>query len=147
MSAKSINFDYKKIKKSEFYKNKKVTEIDKIDDNKILVSKEEPYGTKNSFKYFIAYNDNDVIRPLCIKLPQMTGYVKKFEGNKIMPFKISDKQLLKKYNQIWKRVEKLLKIEFDSEPVYGDNDKYIKTKIKIYAGSMITNFQSKKMPK
>ena len=40
-----------------------------------------------------------------------------------------------------------MKIEFDSEPVYGDNDKYIKTKIKIYAGSMITNFQSKKMPK
>ena len=77
----------------------------------------------------------------------MTGYVKKFEGNKIMPFKISDKQLLKKYNQIWKRVEKLLKTEFDSEPVYGDNDKYIKTKIKIYAVSMITNFQSKKIPK
>ena len=77
----------------------------------------------------------------------MTGYVRKFEGNTTMSFKISNKQLLKKYNQIWKRVEKLLKIEFDSEPVYGDNDKYIKTKIKIYAGSMITNFQSKKMPK
>ena len=77
----------------------------------------------------------------------MTGYVRKFEGNTTMSFKISDKQLLKKYNQIWKRVEKLLKIEFDSEPVYGDSDKYIKTKIKIYAGSMITNFQSKKMPK
>ena len=40
-----------------------------------------------------------------------------------------------------------MKTEFDSELVYGDNDKYIKTKIKIYAGSMITNFQSKKMPK
>ena len=111
------------------------------------ISKEVPYGTKNAFKYFIGYNDNDVIRPLCIKLSQMTGYVRKFEGNTTMSFKISDKQLLKKYNQIWKRVEKLLKIEFDSEPVYGDNDKYIKTKIKIYAGSMITNFQSKKMPK
>ena len=61
----------------------------------MLVSKEEPYGTKNSFKYFIAYNDNDVIRPLCIKLPQMTGYVKKFEGNTTMSFKISRKQLLK----------------------------------------------------
>ena len=46
-----------------------------------------------------------------------------------------------------KRVEKLLKIEFDSVPVYGDNDKYIKTKIKIYNGSMITNFQGKKMPR
>ena len=147
MSGKSINFDDKKIKTSDFYKNKKVFQIDNIDVNKILVSKKEPYGTKNSFKYFIGYNDNDVIRPLCIKLSQMTGYVRKFEGNTTMSFKISNKQLLKKYNQIWKRVEKLLKIEFDSEPVYGDNDKYIKTKIKIYAGSMITNFQSKKMPK
>ena len=64
-----------------------------------------------------------------------------------MSFKISDKQLLKNYNQIWKKVEKLLKIEFDSEPLYGDNYKYIKTKIKISAGSMVTNFQSKNMPK
>ena len=61
--------------------------------------------------------------------------------------KFSDKEFLKKYNQIWKRIEKLLKTEFDSEPVYGDNDKYIKTKIKIYARSMITNFQDKKVPK
>ena len=44
----------------------------------------------------IGYNDNDVVRPLCIKLPQMTGYVRKFEGNTTMPFKISDKHLLKK---------------------------------------------------
>ena len=137
----------KEITESDFYKNKKVDKIDDIDVNNILVSKEEPYGTKNSFKYFIGYNDNDVIRPLCIKLPQMTGYVRKFEGNTTMSFKISNKQLLKKYNQIWKRVEKLLKIEFDSEPVYSDNDKYIKTKIKIYTDSMITNFQNKKMPK
>ena len=77
----------------------------------------------------------------------MTGYVRKFEGNTTMSFKISNKQLLKKYNQIWKRVEKLLKIEFDSEPVYGDNDKYIKTKIKIYAGSVNTNFKGKGAPK
>ena len=78
----------------------------------------------------MGYNDNDTIRPLCIKHSQMTGYVRKFEGNTTMSFKISNKQLLKKYNQIWKRVEKLLKIEFDSEPVYGDNDKYIKNKYK-----------------
>ena len=47
MSGKKINFEYKKIKKSEFYKDKKVTNIDDIDVNKILVSKKEPYGTKN----------------------------------------------------------------------------------------------------
>ena len=60
---------------------------------------------KSSFKYFIRYNDNDAIRPLCIKLSEMTGYVQKFEGNTTMPFKISDKQLIKKYNQICKRVK------------------------------------------
>ena len=59
----------------------------------------------------------------------MTGYVRKFEGNTTMSFKISDKKLLKEYNQIWKRVESVLKIEFNSKPIYGDDDKYIKTKI------------------
>ena len=53
MSGDNINFDDKKIKKSEFYKNKKVSSIYDIDVNKILVPKEKPYGTKNSFKYFM----------------------------------------------------------------------------------------------
>ena len=106
MSSKSVNFGDKKIKKTDFYKNKKVANIDDINFNKILVSKEEPYSTKNSFKYFIGYNDNDVIRPLCVKLSQMTGYVRTFESNTRMSFKIDNKQLLKKYNQIWKKTEK-----------------------------------------
>ena len=147
MNRKNVNFRDKKIEKSGFYKNKKVTRIDDIDVNKILVSKEEPYGTKNSFKYFIRYNDNDIIRPLCVRLSQMIGYVRKSDGNTTIFFKINDKQLSKKYNQIWKKIKNLLNIKFDSEPVYGDNDKYIKTKIKIYNDSMITNFQGKKMPK
>ena len=70
----------------------------------------------------------------------MTGYVKKFDDNVTMPFKINDQMW--KYNQIWK------KIEFDSKSVHGDDDdKYIKTKIKTYTGSMITNFHNKKFPK
>ena len=85
----------KKIQKSNFYKNKKVTKIDDIEVNKRSVSKEERYGAKNSFNYFIGYNDNDVIRLLCIKLPQMTGSITKSEANTRMSFKISDKQLLK----------------------------------------------------
>ena len=136
MSPKNVNFGGKEIKSEK----EKAIKIDDIDVNKILVSKEEPYGTKNSFKYIIGYNDNNVIRPLYMKLPQIIGYVRKFQGNTTMPFKINDRKLLKKYNQIWKKVEKLLKINFNSEPIYGDNDKYIKTKIKIYGGSVNTNF-------
>ena len=84
MSEKDITLGDKKIKKSDFYKNKKVIKIDDIDASKILVSKEEPYGIKNSFKYFVGYNDNDVIRPLCMKLPQMIGYVRKFVSNSLL---------------------------------------------------------------
>ena len=113
MSRKNVNFDSKKHLKSE-----KVVKIDNIDVNKILVSKEEPHGTKKSLKYLIRYNDNDVVRPLCVKLPQMTGYAKKIEFN-------------------------LNLIQFN----YGDDEKYIKTKIKRYGNSVITNFHSKKMPK
>ena len=73
ISGNNINFDDKKVKKSDFYKNKKVFQIDDIDVNKVLVSKKEPYGTKNAFKYFIGYNDDDVIRPLCLRFHKMTG--------------------------------------------------------------------------
>ena len=64
-----------------------------------------------------------------------------------MSFKANNKQLLKDYKKIWEKVEKLIRIDFESKPVYGDDDKYIETKIKIYAGSIITNFHNKKMTK
>ena len=69
MSRKNINFNDKKIRKSDFYKNKKINKIDDIDINNILVSKKESYGNKN------------LLRPLCIRPPQMTGYARKFDEN------------------------------------------------------------------
>ena len=105
MNGKSINFDNKNIKKSDFYnKNKKIFNIDDIDVNKILVSKKEQYGKHNSFKYFIGYNDNDVIRPLCLFLSQTTGYINKFDKTKItMSLMIKDIQPLKNYIKVWKK--------------------------------------------
>ena len=64
-----------------------------------------------------------------------------------MSFKINDNKLLKKYTKIWKNVKNLLNIKFDIEPVYGDNDKYIKTEIKIYDNNENTNFHGKKYEK
>ena len=77
----------------------------------------------------------------------MIGYVKHFDSNKIMSFKFGDNKLLKKYNKIWEKISNLMNIEFDSEPVYGDNDKYLKTKIKSYGDKINTNSQGKKVPK
>ena len=65
-------------KKVTFTKKKqKIFNVDDIDANKILVSKKEPYSKNNLFMHFIGYNDNDVIRPLCLKLSKMTGYFNK----------------------------------------------------------------------
>ena len=77
----------------------------------------------------------------------MTEYARKFDENATMSLIVKDKQLLKNYTKIWEKIEKLMKINFESKPVYGDNDQYIKTKIKIYAVGIITIFHNKKMPK
>ena len=77
--------------------------------------KKNHMALKNSLKYFIGYNYDDVIRPLCIKLPQIIGYAKNFDSNKKMSFKVGDNKLLKKYNKIWEKISSLMNIEFDSE--------------------------------
>ena len=77
----------------------------------------------------------------------MIGYVKHFDSNQTMSFKVNDDRLLKKYTKIWGRVNILMNIEFDGEPVYDDNDKYMKAKIKSYRDKENTNFQGEKIPK
>ena len=130
------------------YKNKKVFKIDEIDVDKILVLRKEPYGKYKSIEYFIGYNgDDDAIRPLCIKFPQMIRRVLYFDSYKKMSFKVTHKKLLQSYAKIWEKVINLMDIKLDSEPVYSDDDKYIKTKIKIYRDKVNINFQKKKVPK
>ena len=122
-----------------------------IDVNKILASKKESYGKNNALKYVIGYNDNDVIRPLCLTLSQISGFIKRGKENKktiiAMSLMVKDKELLKNYDKVWEKIESLMVIDFESKPVYGDDDKNIKTKIKIYAGRMVTNFHNKVIPK
>ena len=155
MSGNNINFNDKRIKISDFYKdkNKKIFNIDGIDVDKILVSKKVSYSKNNSFKYFIGYNDNDIIRPLFVKLPQTTSYIDKFKDKKTkitttttMSLMVKDKQLFKNYNKIWEKIESLMRKKFDSKLFYGNDDnKYIKTKIKTFKDN-ITNFHNKKVP-
>ena len=93
-----------------------------------MVSKKGSYAKNNSFKYFIGYNDNDIIRPLFAKLPQMTSYINRFnnKNTKIttatMSLMVKDKQLFKNYNKIWEKTESLVRKKFDSKPFYRNND-------------------------
>ena len=95
-------------------------------------------------KYFIRYKNGENVKPLYIVLPQLSGLIKYFENNKkIMSF-LADDDLIFKYNKIWKKIKKLLGVEFDSQPVY--DEKYIKTRVKT-EGKVITNLQTIKFQK
>ena len=136
MSGKSINFDNKKINKSSFYKNKKLFSLHDTDVNKILVLK------NNHMVQKIRLNTSLDIMMVML----LDHYVYYFlNNNKTMSFKVSDNKLLKKYKKIWEKVGNLLSIEFDIEPVYSDEDKYIKTRRKVYGDKVNTNFQGKKV--
>ena len=148
MSGTSIIFDDKKVKKNIFYRSRKPFNASDIDVNKMAISKEVVCGSKNSLKYFIGYNDEeDVIRSLLLKLRQMIGYLKEFDDSMAMSLRVDDSKLFKKYCKIWRTISSLLGIELDSEPVYGDTDSYIKTKVKMYDNRVNTNFQGKEIPK
>ena len=71
----------------------------------------------------------------------MIGYVKHSNSNKTMSFKFNYNRLLKKYTKTWEKISSLMNIELDREPVYGDNDNYIKEKTKSYGDKVNTNFQ------
>ena len=87
----------------------------------------------------------NVIKPLYLKLSQMTGYINEFDKNTItMSLKVKDKKRFKNCNKIWKKFEKLMHTNFNTKPTYGDYDKYIKTKIKTYKNNITTNFYNKK---
>ena len=80
----------------------------------------------------------------------MNGYINKFNEHKnnnkdtiIMSLKVKDKKLFKTYNKTWTKIEKLMGIDFNTKPTYGDGDKYIKTKIKTYEDNVTTNFYNK----
>ena len=96
--------------------------------------------------FFIGYlHDDDVIRPLCIILPQISGYIKYFDnGGKNMSFKIEDECVHLKYTEIWNKIKKSLNARFNSQPIY--DDKYIKTKVKTFSSKINTFFSENEIP-
>ena len=98
----------KKLEKAIFIKTRKYMKQKTLILIMYQFLKKNNTEKKNSFKYFIEYNDNEIIRPLCIRLPQMTGYAKKFNENIAMSFRVNDKQFFKNYNAMWEKIEKLI---------------------------------------
>ena len=87
-----------------------------------------------------------MIRPLCVILPQMSGYMKYFDnGGKNMSFKIESEDVYLKYAEIWNKIKTILNVKFHSQPIY--DDKYIKTKVKTFNNTINTLCSGDKIPK
>ena len=132
--------------KREFHASKQAIALNLVDTNKRVVSKKFKHINDGS-KCFIGYlHDDDVIRLLCIILPQMSGYIRYFDnGGKNMSFKFEDESVYLKYSEIWNNIKKLLSIRFHSQPTY--NDKYIKTKVKTFSSMINKLFSGNEIPK
>ena len=143
MREKTLKFDNIVVNKKEFHKSKQPINLDLVNVDQIVTSDKFKHSD-DGFKYFIDYKEDDIVKPLCIILLQMSGYIKYFEnGGKNMSFVIKD--VLDKYNEVWNKIKKTLKITFHSIPIY--NKKYIKAKVREFNGVIKTNFLGDEIPK
>ena len=98
MSSRKIKFGDKEVDKKQFYLSKQAILLDSIDLSKIVVSNKCKIND-TTCKYSCGYLNNDIIQPLCVILPQMSGYIKYFDdGGKNMSFVTDDEEV---YNEIW----------------------------------------------
>ena len=145
MNEKTLKFENIRANKKEFHKSKQLVDLAWVNVDQIVISGKFKHNDEG-FKYFIGYKKGEIVKPLCIILSQMNGYIKYFEnGSKSMSFFIKDDEVLYKYNEIWDKVKQKLNIKFHSEPIY--DKKYIKAKVKEYDGVIKTNFLGNKVPK
>ena len=143
MSSQKIKFRDKEVDKKKFYSSKEAILLDSVDLSKIVVSSRWKLND-TTYKYFCGYLNN-VIKPLCVILPQMSGYIKYFDnGGKNMSFVTVDKEVYEKYNEIWNVFKRLLKLEFTASPIR--DDKYILAKLKIFKKKNLTTFNNNIIP-
>ena len=105
MSSQKITFGDKEVDKKKFYSSKETILLDSVDLSKIVVSSRRKLND-TTYKYFCGYLNNDVIKPFCVILPQLNGYIKHFDdGGKYMSFVTDDEKVYEKYDEIWNVVK------------------------------------------
>ena len=145
MSEKTLKFNNIRLNKKEFHKSKEPIDLMSVNVDQIVVSDKFKHNNEG-FKYFIGYLEGGIVKPLCIILSQMSGYIKYFEnGGKNMSFLIKDNEVLEEYQHIWDVIQDKLGIKFHSEPVY--DYKYLKAKLREFDGVIKKNFLGNDMPK
>ena len=138
MSEKTLKFNNIRVNKKEFHKSKQPIDLMSVNADQIVVSEKFKHSDEG-FKYFIAYQEGEIVKLLCIILPQMTGCIKYFEnGGKNISFLIKDDEVWEKYENISNMIKKKLSIKFHRKPIY--DQKYLKAKVREIDGVIKANF-------
>ena len=138
MSEKTLQFNNIILNKKEFHKSKEPIDLFSVNVDQIVVSDKFKHNNEG-FKYFIGYQEGEIVKPLCIILPQMSGYIKYFKnGGKNMSFLIRDNEVWEKYEKIWYVIKNKLSIKFHREPIY--EQKNLKARVREFDGVIKTNF-------
>ena len=149
MSEKTLKFNTIRLNKKEFHKefHKSKEPIDLLSENVYHIVVSDKFKHNNGgFKHFIGYQEGEIVKPLCIILPQTNGYIKYFEnGSKNMSFLIKNVEVWDKYDKIWDVIKDKLGINFHSEPVY--EYKYLKAKVRELDEMIKIIFWSNNLPK
>ena len=112
MSEKTLKFNNIRLNKNKFIKSKQPIDLMSVNTEHIVTSDKFKHSEKG-FKYFIGFQEGKILKPLCIILPQMNGYIKYFEnGGKNMSFMVKDDNVLDKYNKIWDKNKEKVNIKF-----------------------------------
>ena len=144
MNEKTLRFNNIKVNKKEFHKSKQAIDLDSVIVDQIVESDKFKHSGEG-YKYFIGYQEGEIVKPLCIILPQMNGYIKFENGGRNMSFLIKNVEVWEKYEEIWDVIKNKLGIKFHSEPIY--EKKYLKAKIREFDGDIKTNFLGNGLPK
>ena len=142
---KKLKFNNIRLHKNESHKSKEPIDLMSVNIDQIVVSDKFKHN-KESFKYFIGYQEGKIVKPLCIILPQMSGYIKYFKNNgKNIFFLIEDDEIWENYEDIWYVIKNKLSIKFHSKPIYDKT--YLKGKVRDFYGKIKTNFLGNGVPK
>ena len=145
MNEKTLVIDNIEINKKKFHQSKQLIYLDLVDTNNIVISDKFKYSD-DGFKYFIGYKEDNIVKPLYIILPQMSGYIKYFEiKGKILSFGIKDDSVLDKCNKIRNKIKKTLNIKFHS--ILTCDETFIKAKTKEFNGVIKTSFLDSEVPR
>ena len=127
-----------RISKREFHKSKQPIDLNLTNTDQIVAS-DKFKDSDDSFKYFIGDKEEEIVKPLSITLPQMSGYIKYFEnGGKNMSLMVKNDNVLDEYDETWDKIKEKLNINFHSRSVY--DEKYIKAEVREFDGVIKTNF-------